>query len=171
MEEALLLDHERGELLLFEWHSRGQWSEVPMDVAIALLASQTEDVEALGWNDLRDGATEAMDEALQSKIRRSIKVLDDAFFVGDRSNECIAEERRVTIEEGNVQFILENDGVLRLRYANDATNKAFATRCHFCDVRVEIERDSLLLHVQQSHTSSPHSATMESTCSLSHLQI
>jgi hypothetical protein len=62
-----------------------------VDVTIALLASQTEQVETLGWNDLRECAPDAMYEALDSKIGREIEVLYNAFFVRHRSDERIAE--------------------------------------------------------------------------------
>src|SRR5215208_5580117 len=84
-----IVDPQGFQLLLFEWNSRWQWRNMPMDVAIPLLTSQGQDVDTLCADRTADGLSHVVDRALQAQIFIHCKIARYLFLVLNRRDQGI----------------------------------------------------------------------------------
>lgn len=63
---------EGGELLVLERHARRQWGDVPVDMAVAPLAAQRQQVDALGAGHAPHGLADPTHQVLQPQILRAM---------------------------------------------------------------------------------------------------
>jgi hypothetical protein len=66
--DSALLEHECLELLLVVRDTGRERRQTPVNVAVSLLAPETQHIQALGRNDAADRLPYAMDDRLQSEI-------------------------------------------------------------------------------------------------------
>jgi hypothetical protein len=95
-------EHQRPELLLFVGHARRQRHEVPVDVTIALLATETEDVDALGGQYRTERPSETVDDALNREVFLASEVVEDMFAVIDWRDQRVATLGGIPAQEGDV---------------------------------------------------------------------
>src|SRR5690242_9528279 len=108
---------ERRKLLFLVGHARRKWDQVPMDVRVALLASEAQHVQALRRNHSLKCSTSAMNDGLQAQVVGLVEVADDALVVHDRRNHQVATQRWVLAEIYNSGVIAVRDMVEELRVA------------------------------------------------------
>lgn len=98
--------------MLLERNARRERRDVPVGVAISLLAPEAEDVEALGRDDPADGLTDTPDDVLQLQILGATEIACDLFSAFARRDEHVSVQRRIRVEkrDGGVVFV---DDVMR----------------------------------------------------------
>jgi hypothetical protein len=92
---------------------------VPLNVAVPLLASETEDVEALGRDDLTNGFADPAHDVLQLQVFRAAEIRGDLFPVFAGRNEHVSVQRGIRIEKRDGSVVLVDDVVRELRVADD----------------------------------------------------
>jgi len=105
IEVASPLDRQRAELLLFVRNPGWKRREMPMDVAVALLATEAQYVQALGRKNRGDCAAEAINEDLSRDIGVQPDVVDYVLEMFDGSDEGVPEQTRIPIQERDVMVI------------------------------------------------------------------
>jgi hypothetical protein len=98
-------------LLLLERNAGRQRRDVPVDVAIALPASEAEDVQALGRERLPDGFAHAMNERLKPQVLVEREIAGDLLAVRLRRDERLTAERRKLAHEHDGELVLVDDVV------------------------------------------------------------
>src|SRR5712692_4880203 len=84
---------------------------MPMHMSIPLLASKRENVDPLRRKRVSDGLSHAINEPLKCKIFFQCKVTSRLLTVRSRSNQYVAQESRVFVEENHSGLILINEMV------------------------------------------------------------
>jgi len=86
-------------------------------MSIPLLASQRENVDPLRRNGVSDGLSHSINEPLKCKVFFQGKVTSCLLTVRSRSNQDVAKEGRVFVEEDHSGLILINEMVVIVRVA------------------------------------------------------
>src|SRR3954453_1471541 len=101
-----VVGHQCVKLLLLVWNSRRQRCDVPVDVGVALHASQRQDRGAFGRNDLIDGARDPVHDRLESKVLVGSEVTNNVFDMASRRHECVATHCGVAAQERDVEAVV-----------------------------------------------------------------
>src|SRR5262249_36488731 len=102
-------------LLFLIGNPRRQRRDMPMHMAIPLLASQGQNVDPLGRNHLPDGLGYSVDELLERQVVFQGKVSGRLFTMGAWSDQRMASERGILREEDHGPLILINELMAILR--------------------------------------------------------
>jgi hypothetical protein len=78
IQNSLFFHHQRPELLLLIGDPWWEWREVPVNMGVALVAAEAEDVEPLTRDCLRYRAAESMNNRLKTQVLRFGEVGDAA---------------------------------------------------------------------------------------------
>lgn len=106
---------EERRLLLFVGNPGWQRSQVPVDVAVGLLAAQGQDVEAFDGQQVGQGAACTVHDCLEGEVFVGGEVGDSVFAMLDRRDEKVAEHGRKTAGEDNSVVISVGDVVWIVR--------------------------------------------------------
>lgn len=112
-------------LLILEWNARGQRDKVPMNMSVGLLASEAEDIEALGWNHSAHRLGDPVDNCLQLEILIAGEIPGHLLPMLSWCDEDIPEEARVLVEESD-GFVVLVDHVMGMHRiaGNQLTDEA-----------------------------------------------
>jgi aryl-alcohol dehydrogenase-like predicted oxidoreductase len=90
-----------------------------VDVSVPLLATQAEDVQALGWNSGTDCFTHAVQDCLQLEVLLATEVASDTFTMFLRRDKHVPVQRWVLVQEGDRLVVLVDDVVREVRVAGN----------------------------------------------------
>jgi hypothetical protein len=82
---------------------------MPVHVTVALLASETQHIEALGRNYALECRAGTMYHGLEAEVLRGVEVPDDAFAVLDRCDHEVSTHDRVLAEVHDRVFVAVRD--------------------------------------------------------------
>ncbi len=156
--EVSVLEHDAVELLLGGWHSWWQRHHVPVDVRVAVLTAEAEDVEPFDWQDLRQSSAQMMYESLDSEVAGEVEVGDDLFSVLKGRDEEVSPLQGWLAQDCDQVVVAVHDvlAVVAGPTVDDAAEEAVAlTDSRF--VGLVIEGLSLVGHVLMvPHSSQAH---------------
>lgn len=108
---------ERGELLPLERDAWRERSQMPVHVAVPLLAAQAEDIETLGREDPPDSLADAVDNRLQSKVLLEREVSRDLLAMFARRDEDVTAQPRILVQKRDRVGVFVDDVMSELRVA------------------------------------------------------
>src|SRR5437762_1215068 len=78
---------------------------MPVDVCVPLIASETQDVQALRRHGGGNGAADTMDERLDPEMIFLVEVVYDADPMVDGRNKRVAEQGGIAVEEHHGELV------------------------------------------------------------------
>jgi hypothetical protein len=96
------------------WRER---SQMPVHVAVPLLAAQAEDIETLGREDPPDSLADAVDNRLQSKVLLEREVSRDLLAMFARRDEDVTAQPRILVQKRDRVGVFVDDVMSELRVA------------------------------------------------------
>jgi hypothetical protein len=88
---------------------------VPVDVAVSLLTTKAENVEAFCWHNLANCLTDAVDDGLEVEVLTEGEVARHLFSMLLWRDEDISVQRRISVQEGNRVLVFIDDVVFVIR--------------------------------------------------------
>ena len=99
------------QLLLLERDAKGQRSDVPMHMTVALLAAQGQDIHPFRLDCFAHGLRRSIDDTLKGKIFLEGKVARHLLFMRNRRDQRIPVKHRIFIEKNDEVIGLADDVV------------------------------------------------------------
>jgi hypothetical protein len=143
--EETVFVHESRVLLPFVRNARRERCDMPVDMCVALIAPQRQNVEPLSRYDERHGSTEPMHATLKLYVFVLGEVTHDSRAVFERCDKRVANECRVHREKTDADVVASDDQMTVEITRDDRADEArsASTVCtRALHVTRDIERDS-----------------------------
>ena len=115
---------------------------MPMDMSIPLLASQRQDVDALGIDRLSHRFAYGIDSALQRKILVQCEITGHLFLMCGRRDKNVAIQRGIFVEKDDELIVLVHD-VVTIQPARDHLANETWTVLDALDIGILVKRFTL----------------------------